>query len=75
MKITFDDEIKTLILLLSLPESWSAMVTAMSSSLGSTKLKLDDVQDLILSKDIRRREPSELSGFALSTKSKGKSQR
>ncbi|KAM0931978.1 hypothetical protein DsansV1_C67g0269071 [Dioscorea sansibarensis] len=31
-KITFEDEVKALILLLSLPESWFATVTAVSSS-------------------------------------------
>ena len=43
VEITFEDEVKALILLSSLPESWSATVTAVSSSSGSAKLKLDDV--------------------------------
>ena len=42
-KITFEDEVKALILLLSLPESWSATVTAVSSLLRSVKLKMDDI--------------------------------
>ena len=47
--ITFEDDVKALILLSSLPESWSATVTTVSSSSGSVKLKMDDVLDLILS--------------------------
>ena len=38
-KITFEDEVKALILLASLSESWSAIVTAVSSSSRSAKLK------------------------------------
>jgi len=72
VSITFDDEVKALILLSSLPESWSATVTAVSSSSRDSKLKLDDIRDLILSEDIRRRESSESSGSALNTESRGR---
>lgn len=57
--IEFDDEIRALILLSSLPENWNATVTTVSSSLGSNKLKFDDVRDLVLSEEIQRRESSE----------------
>ncbi|WVZ04917.1 hypothetical protein V8G54_018263 [Vigna mungo] len=40
--IEFDDEVRALILLSSLPESWNAIVTSVSSSSGSNKLKFDD---------------------------------
>ena len=43
VEITFEDEVKALVLLSSLPESWSATVTAVSSSSGSAKLKMDDI--------------------------------
>ncbi|KAE8708014.1 E3 ubiquitin-protein ligase SINAT3 [Hibiscus syriacus] len=46
VKIEFDDEVRALILLSSLPDSWNATVTAVSSSSGNSKLKFDDVQDL-----------------------------
>ena len=46
----------------------------MSSSSGYAKLKMDDIRDLILSEDIRRKESGESSGSALSTHNKGKSQ-
>ena len=67
VRITFKDEVKALILLSSLLESWSAIVTAVSSSSRSAKLKMDDVRDLILSEDIHRKESGESSGSALST--------
>ncbi|KAH9623766.1 hypothetical protein KSS87_001177 [Heliosperma pusillum] len=42
VKIDFDDEIKALILLSSLPNSWDTTVTAISSSQGQEKLKFDE---------------------------------
>ena len=50
--IEFDEKVQTLILLSSLPESWNATVTTVSSSLGSNKLKFNDVRDLDLDKEI-----------------------
>ncbi|KAE8683538.1 hypothetical protein F3Y22_tig00111200pilonHSYRG00002 [Hibiscus syriacus] len=46
VEIEFDDEIRALILLSSLPDSWNATVTTVSSSSGNSKLKFDDVRDL-----------------------------
>ena len=57
--IEFDEEVQTLILLSSLLESWNATVTAVSSSMGSNKLKFSDVRDLLLSEEIRRKELGE----------------
>ena len=71
--IKFDDEVRALILLSSLPESWNATVTAVSSSSGSNKLKFDDVRDLVLSEEIRRRESGECStSSVLHTESRGR---
>jgi len=71
MQITFDDEVKTLTLLSSLPESWSATVTTVSNSASNSKLKLDNIRDLILSEDVRRKSSEESSisssGSTLST--------
>ncbi|KOM52532.1 hypothetical protein LR48_Vigan09g119100 [Vigna angularis] len=72
--INFDEEVRALILLSSLPESWNATVTAVSSSSGSNKLKFDDVRDLVLSEEIRRRESGEPStSSVLHTESRGRS--
>ena len=38
VEITFDNEVRALILLSSLPKSWSAIVTGVSSSLSNSKL-------------------------------------
>ncbi|KAE8695714.1 hypothetical protein F3Y22_tig00110694pilonHSYRG00408 [Hibiscus syriacus] len=42
VEIEFDDEVRALILLSSLPDSWNATVTAVSSSSRNNKLKCDD---------------------------------
>ncbi|CAJ2639216.1 unnamed protein product [Trifolium pratense] len=71
--IEFDDEVRASILLSSLPDSWSATVTAVSSSSGSTKMKFDDVRDLVLSEEIRRRGSGESSSSSvLHTESRGR---
>nr|KYP42874.1 Retrovirus-related Pol polyprotein from transposon TNT 1-94 [Cajanus cajan] len=71
--IEFDDEVRALILLSSLPESWNATVTAVSSSSRSNKLKSDVVRDLVLSEEIRRRESGESStSSVLHTESRGR---
>ncbi|KHN35463.1 Retrovirus-related Pol polyprotein from transposon TNT 1-94, partial [Glycine soja] len=49
VQIKFEDEVKALILLSSLPDSWAATVTAVSSSTRENTLKLSDICDLILS--------------------------
>ena len=73
VEIEFDDEVRALILLSSLPDSWNATVIAVSSSSGNSKLKFDDVRDLVLSEEIRRRESGETSNSsALHTESRGR---
>ena len=56
MGIEFDDEVRALILLVSLPNSWKAMRMAVSNSAGKSKLKYGDIRDLILSEEVRRRD-------------------
>jgi transposase InsO family protein len=73
VEINTDDEIKALLLISSLPESWDVIVTAVSSSRGSEKLKFDEVRDIILSESIRRKEIGESSGNALSMEGRGRS--
>jgi len=52
IEIEFDDEIRALILLASLPSSWEGMRIAMSNSTGKSKLKYDDIRDLILAEEV-----------------------
>ena len=51
MEIDFDDEIRAVIVLASLPNSWEAMKMVVSNSAGKSKLKYDDIRDLILSEE------------------------
>lgn len=71
----FEDEVTTLILPSFLPESWSATVVVVSSSSKSAKLKMDAIQDLIVTKDIHRKELGELSGSALAHKAEEEANR
>ena len=52
--INFEDEIKALILMSSLPDSWDTVVATISSSRGSEKLKFDEIRDVVLSESIRK---------------------
>ena len=74
VEIDFDDEIRALIVLTSLPNSWVAMRMTISKSTGKEKLKYNDIRDLILVEEIRKDggETSE-SGSALNLKTKGRS--
>jgi hypothetical protein len=50
VKVDFDDEVKALLLLCSLPESWNVLVMAVSNYVsGSNTLKFDVVVGVILS--------------------------
>ena len=64
IEIDFDDEIRALIVLVSLPNSWEVMRMAVSNSTGKEKLKYNDIQDLILAEEIRRRDACEKIGRA-----------
>ena len=47
--VKFDDEVRALLFLCSLPESWNGLVMAISNSIsGSSTLKFDDVVGAIL---------------------------
>jgi len=63
--IKFDDEVQPLLLLLSLPDSWSGTVTTVTSSAGSDGFTFEQIPDLILGKDVRRRSSRELSSESL----------
>lgn len=74
VEIDFDDEIRALIVLASLPNSWEAMRMAVSNSAGKSKLKYEDIRDLILSEEVRRRDAGETSssGSALNLETRGR---
>ena len=70
--INFGDEIKALILMLSLPKSLDTVVAAISSSRGSEKLKFDKIRDVVLSESIHKREVGDSSGSALNVDQSGR---
>jgi len=63
--IKFDDEVQALLLLLSLFDSWSGTVTAITSSTGSNGFTFEKIRDLILGEDVRRKSSGELSSESL----------
>ena len=75
VEIDFDDEIHALIVLTSLPNSWEAIRMAVSNSIGKEKFKYNDIRDLILVEEIRKRDAGETSGSGstlnLETKGRG----
>nr|GEY72980.1 retrovirus-related Pol polyprotein from transposon TNT 1-94 [Tanacetum cinerariifolium] len=71
--IKFEDEVQALLLLSSLPDSWSGTITAVSSSTGSAKLSFEGIRDLILGEDMRRRSAGESSSSLLNTEDRGRS--
>ena len=51
--VKFYDEVRALLFLCSLPESWNGLVMAISNSVsGSSTLKFDDVVGAILSEEM-----------------------
>ena len=73
VEIDFVDEIRALILLASLPNSWEAIRMAVSNSVGKAKLNFDDTRDLILAEEVRRIDSGEVFGlgFALNVENRG----
>ena len=71
--INFEDEIKALILMSSLPESSDIVVAAISSSQVSNKLKFDEIRDVVLSESIHKQKIEDSSSNALSVDRRGRS--
>jgi len=63
--IKFDDEVQALLLISSLPNGWSKMVTAVTSSTGLNGFTFEKICDLILGEDVRRRSSGELYSESL----------
>ena len=66
IEIDFDDQIRALIVLASLPNSWETMRMIVSNSTGKEKVKYNDIRDLILAEEICRRDADETLGSVLS---------
>ena len=71
--VSFDDEVRDLLILCSLPESWDGLVMAVSNSVsGSSTLKFDDVIGVIINEEMQQKRTCETSGNALTTKNRGR---
>jgi hypothetical protein len=73
VKVDFDDEVRALLILCSLPKSWNGLVMAVSNSVsGSNTLKFDDVVGVILSEEMQRKSTGETLGNALNMENRGR---
>jgi hypothetical protein len=71
--VDFDDEVRALLILCSLPESWNGLVMVVSNFVsGSNTLKFDDVIGVILSEEMRWKITGETSGNALNMENRGR---
>ncbi|VFQ96137.1 unnamed protein product [Cuscuta campestris] len=68
----FDDDTQAVILLSSLPDSWSGFVTTVTETAGTGNLKFDRIRDSVLGEDIRRRNASGGSTSGLLSVSRGR---
>jgi hypothetical protein len=73
IKVDFDDEVRALLILCSLPKNWNGLVMVVSNYVsGSNTLKFDDVVGVILSEEMRQKSTSETSGNVLNMQNRGR---
>jgi hypothetical protein len=73
IKLDFDDEVRNLLILFSLPKIWNNLVMALINSVsGSNTLKFDDVVGVILSEEMRWKNIGETSSNALNMDNRGR---
>ena len=77
VEIEFDEEVRALIVLASLPNSWETMIMVVSNFVGKRKLKYNDIRDLILSEEVHRKDANidnaQDQTFVTENKSSGRS--
>ncbi|KAF5800225.1 putative RNA-directed DNA polymerase [Helianthus annuus] len=67
-----DDDTQAVVLLSSLPDSWSGFVTTVTETAGTGNLKFDRVRDSVLGEDVRRRNTSGGSTSGMLSVSRGR---
>jgi hypothetical protein len=73
VKVDFDNEVRALLILCSLPKSWNGLGMDVSNFVsGSNTLKFDDVVGVFLSEEMRQKSTSETSGNALNMENRGR---
>lgn len=70
--INFDDEVKTLLLLLFVLDACDIIVSVISSCGGYEKLKFDEFRDVILNKRVHKSELGDSSVTAFGTEGRRK---
>ena len=65
MKMPLEDELKALLLLSSLPDSWETLVVSLSTLALRGKLTMEMVKKSLLSEEARRKEKGESSSEVL----------
>ena len=61
-KIILDDEIRAILLMCSMPDSWENLIVAMSTSTTTGTLKFDDVRNSLMNEELRRKSIAENQG-------------
>jgi hypothetical protein len=73
VKVDFDDEVRSLLILCSLPESWNDFVMVVSNYVsGSSTLKFDDVVGVILGEEMQQKSTGATSGNVLNMENRGR---
>ncbi|MFS8024056.1 putative RNA-directed DNA polymerase [Helianthus anomalus] len=67
-----DDDTQAVVLLSSLPDSWSGFVTTVTETAGTGNLKFDRARDSVLGEDVRRRNISGGSTSGMFSVSRGR---
>lgn len=71
----YTKKIQAAAILSSLPDSWSSLIISVSTSMAKTEMTLDDIKDILLGEELRRKNlPSNSSStLVLDSKSRGRS--
>ena len=62
IKIILDDEIRAILLMCSMPNSWENLIVAMITSKNIGTLKFDDVSNSLMKEELRRKSIAEKQG-------------
>lgn len=62
VKIILDDEIRAILLMCSMPNSWENLIVAMSTSTTTGTLKFDDLNISLMNEELRRKSIAENQG-------------
>ena len=73
VKINLDDEIRAILLMCSMPDSWDNLMVAISTSAPAGTLKFDDVSSSLMNEELRWKSMIENhGGEALSIADRGR---